>query len=402
MCLFLSLYFEVFLLISFLEKKPHKKTLERPLHYPTVSILVPCWNKGKTLAATVHSLLALEYPREKLSIVIIDDGSTDNTLMAAQEFLGNPQVSIYSKRNEGSKYAALNYGIEHSSGELIGCLDADSFVAPDALIEVIKKFESNSAIMAVTPAMKVNNPRSLLERMQAAEYSFGIFYRKMFDNISAISVLPGPFSFYRREVFAKVGLFRQAHHTEDMEMAFRMHAHGLAISNAHTAIVSTNVPNTVGGLIRQRIRWSRGFLENCRDYSYMFLNPKFGNLGLFALPFGLAAYLAGMYSALFAIFHSLKTIATYAYNMVTTGVPLTFAMPEFEWFFVNTSMLSFLIIAIMGLTVVAILIGGRIVNTRIPFSSYLSYFVLFGLFAPLWLARATWDTLRTKETGWLV
>ena len=87
----------------------------------------------------------------------------------------------------------------------------------------------------------------MLETMQAVEYTFGIFYKKMFDNLAALNVLPGPFSIYRREVFKKIGVFRHAHNTEDMEIAFRMHANGLKIVNAHTAFVYTTVPKTVRG-----------------------------------------------------------------------------------------------------------------------------------------------------------
>jgi cellulose synthase/poly-beta-1,6-N-acetylglucosamine synthase-like glycosyltransferase len=401
-CLFAGLYFEVFLLISFLEKRPHAKTSNAPARYPSVAILVPCWNKAKTLGATITSLLKLDYPKDKLSILIIDDGSTDGTFMAAQEFAGHPQVRVLAKGNEGSKYSALNFGLAHTQSELVGCLDADSFVAPDALIEMVKKFESDPKIVAVTPAMKVHNPRSILERMQAVEYVFGVFYRKMFDNLSAITVLPGPFSFYRRDVFDTIGLFRHAHHTEDMEMAFRLHSHGLVIANAHTAVVETKVPATFGGLIRQRVRWSRGYLENSRDYYYMYFNPRYGNLGLFALPFGLAAYVGGLYTAVWGIYGITKMLVTRGLDFWITGIPPHIHLPTFEWFYMDTSMLSFLVIAVTGLTLVAVVVGGQIAHSRVSARSLVSYFMLFGLVAPVWLARATWDTLRAKETGWLV
>ncbi len=402
-CLFIGLYFEVFLLISFLEKKPEKKTAVRPSYYPSVAILVPCWNKEKTLAATVHSLLALDYPKEKLSILIINDGSTDNTLEAAQEFASEPQIKIYSKKNEGSKYSALNYGIAYSESELVGCLDADSFVADDALLEVVKHFESDRKIMAVTPAMRVHQPKSVLELMQAVEYTFGIFYRKMYDNLSAITVLPGPFSFYRREVFTKIGTFRKAHHTEDMEMAFRMHANGLRIANAHTALVSTKVPTTIPALVRQRIRWSRGFLENARDYSFMFFNPRYGNLGILALPFGFLAFLAGMYTAMYTVYTISTSLIANILDAFATGVPMQFALPtlEFEWFFLDTSVLTFVVFTVFSLTMIAITLGSRIAQTRLSVRSYLSYFALFGFIAPLWLARSLWDTVIARETGWL-
>jgi len=400
-CLFMGLYFEVFLLISFLEQRPHKKTASRPRYYPTVAILVPCWNKEKTLAATVHSLLALQYPKKKLSIVIIDDGSTDGTLAAAEEFANHPQVKIFSKQNEGSKYSALNFGLARTQSELVGCLDADSFVAPDALIEVVKKFESAPDIMAVTPAMRVHQPRNFFELMQAVEYVFGIFYRKMFDNLKAITVLPGPFSTYRREVFTKIGGFRYAHHTEDMEMAFRMHKNGLRIANAHTAVVSTKVPSSLGSLVRQRVRWSRGFLENSRDYSFMFFNPRYGNLGLMALPFGLIAFGMGLYVAGYMLYSLVTTLFTKALSLWTTGVPLQVAAPHFELFYIDTSMLTFLVAIVIGLTLVAVLIGGRIAQTKLSASSLVLYFACFGFVAPLWLGRAVWDMALARETGWL-
>lgn len=404
LCLFLAVYFEVFLLISFLEKRPTQKTKTMPTRYPSVAILVPCWNKGDTLGPTIDSLLAMEYPKEKLQIVIIDDGSTDNTYEAAMKFADNPQVKIFQKKNEGSKFSALNFGLEHSDSELVGCLDADSFVEKDALIEMVKAFEQDPSIMAAAPSMKVNRPRNFLELMQSVEYTFGIFYKKMFDNINAISVLPGPFSIYRRSLFSIVGPFRKAHHTEDMEMAFRIHVHGLKIVNVHTAFVHTNVPKTVGALIRQRTRWSRGFLENSRDYSYVYFNRRYGNFGMLALPLGLAGFFAGLYTAGYAAWRLSSYLITKTYSMWQTHVPITVSLPTHQpqWLYViDTSMLSFLIIFTLGMTLTAVFLGQRIAGTKLTLTSFVSYFLLYGFVAPFWLARAGWDTVLSKERGWL-
>ncbi len=400
--IFLALYLEVFLLITFFERRPAQKSATLPKRYPSVAILVPCWNKAATLGGTVESLLALDYPKDKLSIVIIDDGSTDNTFEAAQRFAHHPQVKVFQKQNEGSKYSALNFGIAHSDSELVGCLDADSFVERDALVEMAKKFEEDPEVYAVAPSMKVNKPRNFLELMQAAEYTFGIFYKKMFDNLSAISVLPGPFSIYRRSLFDKIGLFRKAHHTEDMEMAFRMHSHGLKIVNAHTAIVHTNVPTTVGALVRQRTRWSRGFLENSRDYSYMYLNKKFGNFGMLILPVGLLGFILALYVAGYMLYKIGHFIVTHLLDFFVTGIPVHAPTQlNLEWYYLNTSVMTFVIVAVLGMTLVAIAIGSRIAETKLGLKSYLSYFMLFGLVAPLWLARAAYDTITNSERGWL-
>ena len=399
--LFLALYFEVFLFISFFENKPTGKTSLKPKHYPSVTIVVPCFNEERTLAGTIKSLLALEYPRNKLSILVVNDGSHDNTLAVANRFRKNSQIEIVSKEN-GGKYTALNFGIENSKADIIGCLDADSLVAPDALIESIKRFEIDSSIMAVVPVMKVENPHNLLELMQAVEYTFGIFYKKMFDNLSAISVLPGPFSLYRREVFEQIGPFRHAHNTEDMEMAWRMQANHLPIANAHTAIVYTKVPSTVTTLLKQRTRWSQGFLDNSKDYRRMYFNPKFGNFGLLILPFGLTMFIGSLYVWGFTIWNTLYWAVRQTWIMWSSHIPLH--MPHsfihFDWFYLDTSSLFSIAAICFCSTLAAILIGRRIAGANFGIGSLIAYFTLYGLLAPLWLTKAVWGSLRSQQSVW--
>ena len=146
--LFCSLYFEVFLFITYVEKRNIIKTeyLEKKEDYwPSTTIIVPCWNEGNTIIATIDSLLNLDYPKDKLSILVVNDGSTDNTIDILKIFENNPQVQIYHKKN-GGKYTALNIGIENSNSDLVGCLDADSFVDRNALKNMIPYFE-NKKIM---------------------------------------------------------------------------------------------------------------------------------------------------------------------------------------------------------------------------------------------------------------
>ena len=407
-CLFVALYFEVFLMISFFEKRPSKKDSYLPARYPSVSMLVPCFNEEKTLAGTIDSLLAMEYPKEKLEIVIIDDGSTDRTAEIAKRYeqachapdYSGAVVSFLQKQN-GGKYTALNLGIERSHGEIIGCLDADSFAAPDALMEAVKMFGNDPTAMAITPAMQVYKPRTMLELMQSVEYTFGIFYKKMFDNLSAINVLPGPFSMYKREVFDKIGMFKHAHNTEDMEIAFRMHANNLRIVNAHTAYVYTTVPNTVRSLLKQRTRWSQGFLQNARDYKYMFFNRRYGNFGMLVLPFALSAFVSGIYAALYVTYRLASIGVERLSDRFATGVP--FALPHaptIDWFFLNTGMMSFVIAAVIALTLIAIWIGSGIAKTRLTPKAFFAYFAFFGLLAPLWLIRAAWGAALARESAW--
>lgn len=401
--LFLALYFEVFLLITLFEKAPAQKDSRRPKYFPTVSIIVPVWNEEHTLAGTVESLLELDYPKDRLSITVVNDGSTDGTLAVADRFTGNSQVKILSKEN-GGKYTALNLGIAQSDAELVGCLDADSIVVSDALLEAVKRFEERPDAMAVVPAMKVWQPRRPLELMQAVEYTFGIFYKKMFDNLAAISVLPGPFSIYRRKIFDIVGPFKHAHQTEDMEMAFRMHKYGLPIVNAHTAVVYTKVPRTLRSLLKQRTRWSRGFLENSKDYRSMYFNPRYGYFGMLVLPFSLTMF----FGALYMIGYLASRVALSAFHHIETAwisqVPFfyswRFSNWHIDWFYINTSTLMFLIVITAIMTLVAILIGRRIAGANFGLGSLAAYFALYGFVAPLWLARAAWGTVISKKATW--
>ena len=104
--LFASLNFEVFLLITYFEnrfdiKKENSDLDISPAKYPTVTIIVPCWNEEKTVSKTVHSILNLDYPKNKLKIMVVDDGSTDNTWQIIQKFKSNPQIELYTKNNGG-------------------------------------------------------------------------------------------------------------------------------------------------------------------------------------------------------------------------------------------------------------------------------------------------------------
>jgi poly-beta-1,6-N-acetyl-D-glucosamine synthase len=400
--LFLALYFEVFLFLSFLEQRPAGKSTARPKRFPSVAIVVPAYNEERTLQQTVRTLLRLDYPKNKLEVIIVDDGSKDRTRAIGEALAKkHTRVRFYHKEN-GGKYTALNFAIERTRAELVGCLDADSFVSPDALIETVKTFEQNPDAYAVIPAMQVYRPRKALELMQSVEYTFGIFVKKMFDNLAAISVLPGPFSIYRREVFAIVGPFRHAHNTEDMEIAFRMQEKGLKICNAHTALVFTTVPSTVRTLVKQRTRWSQGFLQNARDYAHMFGRPRYGNFGTLNLPFSIAMFAGALYTFGFLFYSIVASLVRRAVDLYVTGVPpsFEFAWPRLDWFFIETGTMTFVALTVMTLTFTAILIGRHIGNTGIGFKSFAMYFMIYGFVVPLWLGKAAWGAILARESSW--
>ena len=130
--LFVSLYFEVFMLVRFLEyliERPDSKKATLPEIWPNVAIIVPCFNEERTVSATINSLLALEYPDNLLEIIVVDDGSSDRTWQVPPYFRAESAREIFDKEN-GGKHTAMNFALAHTTAAIIGCLDADSTVAP--------------------------------------------------------------------------------------------------------------------------------------------------------------------------------------------------------------------------------------------------------------------------------
>lgn len=399
--LFFTLYIEVFFLITFFEERLKLKTeklKEKLSYYPTVTIIVPCWNEEKTVSKTVDSLLRLHYPKNKLEIFIVDDGSTDKTWSVIQKFKNNPQIKIFHKEN-GGKHTAVNFGIENSKAELIGCLDADSFVDKDALHEIAAAFNEDPRMMSATPMLVVHEPKTILQKMQRAEYHMGAFLKRMLSPLDAINVTPGPFSIFRREVFEQIGLYKKAHNTEDGEFALRMQANHMRIRNVHTAQVYTSTPETLYKLYRQRLRWSYGTMKNTLDYRFMMFRREYGILGMITLPLSFFGVFIFLYNFGYVAFNTVNAIIGKVVEISTVG--LMFALPKTSLFFLNTDFMAILSYIFLGLGLVIILNGVKLAEGRFRASSGIFYFLfLYGIVAPIWFIRAVINVIFSRGTSW--
>ncbi len=401
--LFLAIYFETFLLVTFLSAPARARRARGTSRTtPLVAIIVPCWNEEHTITATVESLLALEYPSEKLSIVLVDDGSADGTPRAMARFAKHKQIILVRKEN-GGKHTALNAGMKMvPNAELIGCLDADSFVESDALREIVSCF-SEPEVMAATAAMLVHEPKTLLERMQYAEYIFGITVRHILSTINGLYVTPGPFSLYRATVFKQLGGFTTAYQTEDMEMALRMQRAHMVIENAPRARVYTKAPRTLSKLLKQRTRWTSGFLRNVLyGYHDLVANPRHGAVGMVVLPFALLSLVSGIFIFGISLFlFGRQIVHTLS---VTNGIPLSYVLSPhlyLAWFYLPISSMLLLSSSIVLITITFMLIGkhlSRSSETFIP--NIVVYLLLYGFISPLWLVRAVADTVIGTQRPW--
>lgn len=400
--LFIAIFFESFVLVTLLSGPARAaRGRARITATPSVAIIVPCWNEERTIAATTESLLALDYPADKLEIILVNDGSTDGTANAMARFSNNPQVKIIHKEN-GGKYTALNAGIVATKAEIVGCLDADSFVEPDALREIIPSFTDNN-VAATTAAMSVHRPKNLLQHMQNAEYIFGIAIRHTFASINGIYVTPGPFSFYRREIIEKVGGFRHGYQTEDMEMALRLQREGYAIENAPRARVYTKAPNTLFGLIKQRTRWTTGFLRNVLiDYRNLIGSRRHGALGMIVLPLGIVSI--GSSILVFFTMIYLLGKSSFAAFQIRAGIPLSYSLVphgQFDWFFIPANLFFLLATTAIVTSFSIIVYAKRLSKTPGKIGKALvSYLLMYGFIVPMWLMRATADFALGKQRVW--
>lgn len=406
--LFTSLFFEIFLLITYFEIrdeiKLEKETLGKKLkRFPTVTIIVPCFNEELTVVETVKSLLRLDYPRHKIQFIIVDDGSSDKTALVVQKHFGkHERVQFFSKVN-GGKHSALNFALERTDSELVGCLDADSFVDSDALRKIVPYFD-NQEITAVTPSIRIFTPKTTLQKVQRVEYIWGIFLRRMLASMNALYVTPGPFSIFRTKVFKEVGGYKHAHHTEDMEMALRLQRHGYKIANSHSAYVYTMGPAKLKALYKQRVRWVYGFLNNAFDYREMYFNKKYGNIGMFIMPIATFSIFSTLYAALNFIWSVINKIPVQIAKYQAVG--FNFGVPHLshfsiDWFTLNTGMVFWISSTTVALTFFILFLALRMTNGKARLSMDVFYYLtLYVFIVPLWLAKATYSTIARKDITW--
>jgi len=260
-----------------------RKIIPKPTDKKKVSIIIPAYNEEKSIAKTIESALSLEYNKENLEIIVIDDGSRDNTYEIARKFesSNNPKIFVFTRKN-GGKGSALNFGIERASGEIIVTMDADTFVNPNALKIMMGYFE-NKEVACVAPSMAIYSPKSMLQRIQQIEYYMGVFLRKSFASMNAIHITPGAFSAYRKSFFEDYGGFDENNLTEDLELALRIQSKQKVIENAPDAVAYTVAPAKFKELMFQRRRWYAGLIKNLWIYRKLF-GIKKGPLGAVVLP----------------------------------------------------------------------------------------------------------------------
>lgn len=306
---FIGVFAAIFYSLCMISHYREKKDIPEMACDKSVSIIIPAYNEEKSIIRTLESAINIDYPDDKIEIIVVNDGSSDNTLKLAErfkkEYNGKRNILVLSKKN-GGKGTAINYGIKKAKGEIVFTMDADSFVIPSAVQRMIAKFQDPD-VMCVAPSVLAYKPKKILEYVCDAEYFLGIFLRKAFSTVNSIHITPGAFSSYRKVFFDKHGGFDENNLTEDMELALRIQSKGYKIDYSIRARVYTIVPFKFKTLLLQRRRWYMGLIKNLWAYRHLF-GPKTGIMGIFVLPVALVSILLSVILTVYVFFRLISDI----------------------------------------------------------------------------------------------
>ncbi len=302
-----------------------------------VSVIVPTYNEEQGVIESVRSLLSLRYP--VFEVIVVNDGSTDATLARLVEAFDlrlsrsifrrslqtkpvrgiyrsavQPRLIVVDKVN-GKKADAMNAGLNVSRYPLFCAVDGDSVLEKDALLKVVRPFLedpvrtigaggiirlSNGCDVREGQVVRIGIPKNWIVRFQILEYLRAFLGGRLgMSMLGSTLIISGAFGIFRKDVAMACGGYRAASITEDLDLCLRMQKHmheqkkPYHIRFIPDPICWTEAPESLKVLARQRSRWHRGLIETLVRFRRMFLNPRYGIAGMFAMPFYAVFEMAG-------------------------------------------------------------------------------------------------------------
>lgn len=401
--IFVGLYFTIFLFsVYFTNQKKIYKEPKKKI-FPLVCLIVPCYNEAKNIGKTLHSLLNLDYPKDKLEIIVVDDGSADNTFQTAKTFQARDnKIKVFRKKN-GGKYTALNFGLLKTNAKFIGSVDADSYLDISALKKVIKYFE-DPKIKAVASTVKISEIKNILTGILYIEYLMAAFWRKFFSLLNGLYITPGAFSVYRREIFKILGPYQDPYRllAEDLEIAFRLQKKNFKIAYAIDAFVYTKSPTTFNSLLRQRTRWYKAFLLTLKDYLGLLNIKKHGNLS-FLLYFSIIFIFIPIILVSYNLWKMIDFALARIHQFALTGFDFSHFF-SFDWRFLNFNISPIFVLGNLCLIVFLIYLffGKKLTFDKRSLKKESFFFILFYTYLnAFWWIAAIFSLLK-KQTLYLI
>jgi len=250
-------------------------------HIP-ISVIIPAFNEEKVIGDTVARILTSDY--RDLEVVVVDDGSRDGTAeVVRSRFAAIPNVTLISVPN-GGKAKALNTALARATGEVVVALDADTQFDRDTIPRLVRWF-TDPKLGAVAGNAKVGNRFNMITRWQALEYVVAQnLERRALAALGTLTVIPGAVGAWRRSALFECGGFPTDTLAEDQDLTIGLQRAGYKVHFDSSAVAWTEAPVSFRTLAKQRFRWAYGTLQCLWKYRAMTFNPRYGTLGMVALP----------------------------------------------------------------------------------------------------------------------
>jgi len=255
----LSTLYVSWIILYVLPEKKYEKNFEK------ISVIIPAHNEEKNIEKTIKSVLDAN-PEEK-EIIVINDGSTDRTEEILSKISKIYKIKFFNTSHLG-KAKAINFGITKASNEILIILDADSEIEKDALIKISAPF-SDPDVAAVGGIIRAKLTKNPLTWFQDLDYVISSSWRYVCDKANAAYMLPG-FCALRKNRVIEAGMFSTDTFSEDIDIGLKLRAKGYKVVMSD-AVIKTDVPKTINGLMRQRIRWGRGGMQVIKKHKNLFL-----------------------------------------------------------------------------------------------------------------------------------
>ena len=409
-----------------------KDLLEHDVFMP-VSVLVPAYNEEKSIEASVLSFITMHYPL--FEVVVVCDGPTDGTvetLIEAFSLVEEPMVYsrqletepvhrvmrslrypnlVVAEKENGGKADAVNAAINLARYPLIAPVDSDSILDAQAILRASRMFLEDDAVLAVGGTIRPLNgavmegghpgelrlPKTWIERLQIVEYARAFFLgRAGWTHFGALLIISGAFGLFRRGSVVEVGGLWTGTLGEDMELVMRLHKEFTRAGRPHKIaftpdpICWTEVPSDMRSLRGQRNRWHRGLMTNLWRHRDMLFNPRYGKLGMLAVPY-------------FWLFEGMgPVIEVMGYVVVILSFLLGKLDPAFAVLFLSFAILQGILLSQIGAGVEALLFHrySRTPDRLILLATAFMEFVGFRQIITLERFRATVQAAKGTPTTW--
>lgn len=380
--MFIAIYFLSLFTITFLQNRNEIFLVPKTgKNYP-ISVLIPAYNEEDGIKETIESVMKSDYGN-LAEVIVIDDGSKDNTLKVANSLKEKyPSLIVFHKENSG-KADSLNRALMMAKGELVAVVDADSYPDEHALSSMVGFFDDEK-VGAVTTRILVKQRDNFLRKMQAVEYKVIAFTRKLLDFLDGIYVTPGPLALYRKSALIKIHGFDAKNMTEDIEATWHLIHDGYKVRMSFISKVATVAPDTLKKWFTQRVRWNIGGIQCISKYRNTIF--KKGMLGLFIIPFFAVSLFLGVLG-LGILFY--RTFRNFIYSYLSTKYSFIAqtSIVTLSDINMNPSVLNFFGIVIFVFGMLFIFFALKIINGQIhekeSFFSVIFYSLVYATLRPV-------------------